>query len=110
MAQGIGPLHGEKIMHVFKTLDIRGLSFFSASEQTSKAFKAMIHGNESKTHENRTGPARLGHLGVFAQESTKDAGEETEFLKLSITGVLRGTNQRRTTPVPISRSCRLRFG
>ena len=28
-------------MHVFKTLDIRGLSFFSASDKTSKAFKGV---------------------------------------------------------------------
>ena len=41
MPQGIGPLHGGKIMHVFKTLDIRGLSFFSASDKTSKAFKGV---------------------------------------------------------------------
>lgn len=28
-------------MRVFKTLDIRGLSFFSASDKTSKAFKGV---------------------------------------------------------------------
>jgi len=28
-------------MRVFKTLDIRGLSFFSASNKTSKAFKGV---------------------------------------------------------------------
>lgn len=43
MSQGIGPLHGGKIMRVFKTLDIRGLSFFSASDKTSKAFKGVTH-------------------------------------------------------------------
>lgn len=32
-------------MHVFKTLDIRGLSFFSASDKMSKAFKGVTrHG------------------------------------------------------------------
>ena len=41
MPQGIGPHHGGKIMQVFKTLDIRGLSFFSASDKTSKAFKGV---------------------------------------------------------------------
>ena len=30
-------------MHVFKTLDIRGLSFFSASDKTAKAFKGVTH-------------------------------------------------------------------
>ena len=30
-------------MHVFKTLDIRGLSFFSASVKTTKAFKGVTH-------------------------------------------------------------------
>lgn len=36
---------GEDIMHVFKTLDIRGLSFFSASDKMSKAFKGVTrHG------------------------------------------------------------------
>ena len=28
-------------MHVFKTLDIRGMSFFSASDKASKAFKGV---------------------------------------------------------------------
>ena len=41
MPQGIGPLHGGTIMQVFKTLDIRGLSFFSASDKASKAFKGV---------------------------------------------------------------------
>jgi TusA-related sulfurtransferase len=41
MPLGIGPIHGGKIMHVFKTLDIRGLSFFSASNKTTKAFKGV---------------------------------------------------------------------
>ena len=43
MPQGIGSLHGGEIMHVFKTLDIRGLSFFSASDKTTKAFKGVTH-------------------------------------------------------------------
>lgn len=43
MLQGIGSLHGGKIMHIFKTLDIRGLSFFSASDKTAKAFKGVTH-------------------------------------------------------------------
>ena len=30
-------------MHVFKTLDTRGLSFFSASDKTAKAFKGVTH-------------------------------------------------------------------
>jgi len=30
-------------MQVFKTLDIRGLSFFKASDRTSKAFKGVTH-------------------------------------------------------------------
>jgi TusA-related sulfurtransferase len=41
MPQGIGPFHGGNIMHVFKTLDIRGLSFFSASDKATKAFKGV---------------------------------------------------------------------
>jgi TusA-related sulfurtransferase len=41
MPQGIGPNYGGNIMHVFKTLDIRGLSFFSASDKTTKAFKGV---------------------------------------------------------------------
>ncbi len=32
---------GETIMSVFKTLDIRGLSFFSAFDKTSKAFQGV---------------------------------------------------------------------
>ena len=41
MPQSINPLHGGTIMQVFKTLDIRGLSFFSASDKASKAFKGV---------------------------------------------------------------------
>jgi TusA-related sulfurtransferase len=41
MPLGIGPNYGGKIMHVFKTLDIRGLSFFSASDKAAKAFKGV---------------------------------------------------------------------
>ena len=41
MLQGIGSFHGGTIMHVFKTLDTRGLSFFSASDKASKAFKGV---------------------------------------------------------------------
>jgi TusA-related sulfurtransferase len=43
MPQGISSFHGGKIMHVFKTLDIRGLSFFNASDKTTKAFKGVTH-------------------------------------------------------------------
>lgn len=41
MPPGIGLHFGGNIMHVFKTLDIRGLSFFSASDKASKAFKGV---------------------------------------------------------------------
>jgi TusA-related sulfurtransferase len=32
---------GENTMRIFKTLDIRGLSFFSASDKMAKAFKGV---------------------------------------------------------------------
>ena len=44
MASPIGSnFWGIDFMRVFKTLDIRGLSFFKASDKTSQAFKGVTH-------------------------------------------------------------------
>lgn len=41
----IDSFNEDNTMHVFKTLDIRGLSFFSASDKMAKAFKGVTrHG------------------------------------------------------------------
>jgi TusA-related sulfurtransferase len=80
-------------MSVFKTLDLRGLSFFSGFEQTQKAFRGVkVNGvlevildpQKNFTHAFREWAQSEGH-------STSDIDENNQMIRLFI----RKVSQRR---------------
>ena len=80
-------------MNVFKTLDIRGLSFFSGFEQTQKAFRGVkVNGvlevildpQKNFTHAFKEWAQAEGH-------STSDIDESNQMIRLFI----RKVSQRR---------------